>query len=132
MRELRPSDQERISGAIKGFRFTVKHLKYHRTFTASGLGSSSVKNHAIEIEEDGVQVQTTVYEYFKKKYPEFLKRTPVNQFLPCVKYGSKKEPSYCPIECVQLISEVYPQQKLKPDQQGDVTRISSKQKPFER
>lgn len=128
---MQPDQRKRIGDAINGLKFSVKHLNY-RTFTVSGLSNQTVQNQVIDIKEDGAKVQTTVLEYFKKKYPEFIRRFPPNLFLPCVKYGPRKRPNYCPIECVQLLSDEVYRPKLKPDQQGEVTRASSQQKPLER
>lgn len=116
---------------IKGLKFGAKHLNF-RTFTAIGVSQDTVNNQVIDIEEDGNKIRTTVAEYFKKKYPEFIKKYPLNQFLPCVKYGHRRAPKYIPIECVYMNADEVYRQKLKPIQQGEVTRTSSQQTPLDR
>ena len=118
----------KISEQIKNVKFGAKHLNF-RTFTATGLTQQTVEKQTFPDKETNTQI--TVYEYFSKTYPEFVKKYPLNKFLPCVKYNPRA-PKYIPIECVHLLpNEVY-RAKLKAIQQGQVTRISSQQKPFER
>lgn len=119
----------RITEQIKGVKFAAKHLNF-RTFTANGLTPETVKNQTFQEQEK--TERSNVYDYFCEKYPAYVKAYPLNKFLPCVKYGQTKRPNYIPIECVQLLSNEVYRPKLKPIQQGDVTRLSSQQKPLDR
>ena len=116
----------KIADAIKTLSFTSRHLSYFQAFSITGLTQRSVKD--VTFEESGKE--TTVLKYFQEKYPEFAQG--FNQNLPCVKYGPKKSPKFMPIECVKLLPNEEYSPKLKTEQQGKVTRISSQQKPVVR
>ena len=127
---MSPEKIQKISAELKGLSFTSRHLPYVRAFFITGVTDQPVKT--VNFQEEGKENKTTVLEYFKNKYPDFIRKQGFNENLPCVKYGPKRFPKFMPIECVELLADEQYRRKLNPVQQAYVTRACSQQSPVDR
>ena len=91
-------DKLKVEEMIKGLKFRALHLNHNRTFIITGLSKDSVGKTTFNKEENGEKKQITVYNYFKKQYPNFK----IDQNLPCVQVGQRNNLKYFPIESCYL------------------------------
>lgn len=128
--ELSFQNKKKVEDLIKQMKFNPIHLPYKRPFIISGLSDKLISE--IKFSESDQDNQISVLDYYKKKYPEFCKKNPLNSKLPCVQVGKRQNAKFFPIEVVECLSNELFTSKLKPALQSKVTVTSSQQKPEER
>ena len=87
-----------VAKAVKGLKVEVTHRSGGRVYTIMGL--SPLPANATKFMNEEVKAEQTIQAYFQTKYGKQL-RFP---FLHCVRMGSKRRPTYFPIEVCKVVA----------------------------
>ncbi|KAL1482935.1 hypothetical protein MTO96_013348 [Rhipicephalus appendiculatus] len=96
LRQLSASQCTKLSKELKDVKVRVLHLTYPRKYKVAKVTQLSAQE--LKFELDG-GVRTTVAEYFRQKYPKFM-RYP---HLPCIQAGTPARPVYLPLEACHIV-----------------------------
>lgn len=103
LRKLSASQCTKLSKELKDLKVRVLHLTYPRKYKVAKVTQLSAQE--LKFELDG-GVKTTVAEYFRQKYPKYM-RFP---HLPCIQAGTPARPVYLPLEACHIV-EAQPYRK---------------------
>lgn len=96
LKQLSASQCLKLSKELKDLKVRVMHLPYPRKYKVAKV--THLAANQLKFELDG-GVVTTVAEYFRQKYPNFM-RYP---HLPCIQAGTASRPVYLPLEACHIV-----------------------------
>lgn len=108
-----------VSKAVKRLKVEVTHRGGGRVYTIMGL--SPLPANATKFMNEEVKAEQTIQAYFQSKYGKQL-RFP---FLHCVRMGSKRRPTYFPIEVCKVVAGQRIPNQFVPNVAADIVDIAA-------
>eukprot|EP00624_Nannochloropsis_granulata_P005513 evm.model.NODE_39434_length_9603_cov_20.706133.1 len=108
-----------VSKAVKRLKVEVTHRGGGRIYTITGL--SPLPANATKFMNEEVKAEQTIQTYFQTKYGKQL-RFP---FLHCVRIGSKRSPTYFPMEVCKVVAGQRIPNQFVPNVAADIVDIAA-------
>lgn len=118
-RRLDERQARAVSKAVKGLKIEVTHRSSGRIYTVMGLSPQPADQ--IRFMNEEVGAEQTIAAYFQSKYKKQLRYPSLH----CVRMGSKRKPTFFPIEVCKVVAGQRIPEQFIPNVAADIVDIAA-------